>query len=117
MRKAIRRGDLFYADLNPVVGSEQGGMRNDQPTFSSRQEGGFRRGEIDHCTQLCWCSGLRKSPLLTSNRLRLFLLVAQRITNAPAYKIDACGENSALCKAGKRRPSRSKQNGHAFTSL
>lgn len=28
MRKAIRRGDLFYADLNPVVGSEQGGIRS-----------------------------------------------------------------------------------------
>ena len=27
MRKANRRGDLFYADLNPVVGSEQGGIR------------------------------------------------------------------------------------------
>ena len=27
MRMAIRRGDLFYADLNPVVGSEQGGIR------------------------------------------------------------------------------------------
>jgi len=27
MRQAIRRGDLFYADLNPVVGSEQGGIR------------------------------------------------------------------------------------------
>lgn len=27
MRKAIQRGDLFYADLNPVVGSEQGGIR------------------------------------------------------------------------------------------
>ena len=27
MRKASRRGDLFYADLNPVVGSEQGGIR------------------------------------------------------------------------------------------
>lgn len=27
MRKAIRRGDLFYADMNPVVGSEQGGIR------------------------------------------------------------------------------------------
>ena len=27
MRKAIRSGDLFYADLNPVVGSEQGGIR------------------------------------------------------------------------------------------
>lgn len=23
----IKRGDLFYADLSPVVGSEQGGMR------------------------------------------------------------------------------------------
>ena len=27
MRKAIRRGALVYADLNPVVGSEQGGIR------------------------------------------------------------------------------------------
>ena len=27
MRKAIRRGDLFYADLNPMFGSEQGGIR------------------------------------------------------------------------------------------
>ena len=26
-QKAIRRGALFYADLNPVVGSEQGGIR------------------------------------------------------------------------------------------
>ncbi len=25
--RAIRRGDVFYADLNPVVGSEQGGIR------------------------------------------------------------------------------------------
>lgn len=23
----LRRGDIFYADLNPVVGSEQGGIR------------------------------------------------------------------------------------------
>lgn len=23
----IKRGDIFYADLNPVVGSEQGGLR------------------------------------------------------------------------------------------
>ena len=23
----VRRGDVFYADLSPVVGSEQGGMR------------------------------------------------------------------------------------------
>ena len=24
---SIRRGDIFYADLSPVVGSEQGGIR------------------------------------------------------------------------------------------
>lgn len=23
----IKRGDIFYADLNPIVGSEQGGIR------------------------------------------------------------------------------------------
>lgn len=25
--KAVKRGDIFYAELNPVVGSEQGGIR------------------------------------------------------------------------------------------
>jgi mRNA interferase MazF len=27
MNQSILRGDLYYADLNPVVGSEQGGVR------------------------------------------------------------------------------------------
>ena len=27
MERTIKRGDIFYADLNPVVGSEQGGTR------------------------------------------------------------------------------------------
>lgn len=27
MDKPIRRGDVYYADLNPVMGSEQGGLR------------------------------------------------------------------------------------------
>ena len=27
MERTILRGDLYYADLNPVVGSEQGGIR------------------------------------------------------------------------------------------
>ena len=27
MEKTIKRGDIYYADLNPVVGSEQGGTR------------------------------------------------------------------------------------------
>ncbi|MBC8560712.1 type II toxin-antitoxin system PemK/MazF family toxin [Fumia xinanensis] len=27
MNQIIKRGDLYYADLNPVIGSEQGGYR------------------------------------------------------------------------------------------
>lgn len=27
MEKSIKRGDIFYAELNPVIGSEQGGTR------------------------------------------------------------------------------------------
>ena len=27
MERTIRRGDIYYAELNPVVGSEQGGTR------------------------------------------------------------------------------------------
>ena len=27
MDTSVRRGDIYYADLSPVVGSEQGGMR------------------------------------------------------------------------------------------
>ncbi|WP_267202144.1 type II toxin-antitoxin system PemK/MazF family toxin [Limosilactobacillus kribbianus] len=27
MKKQIQRGDVYYADLSPVVGSEQGGVR------------------------------------------------------------------------------------------
>lgn len=27
MERIIKRGDIFYAELNPVVGSEQGGIR------------------------------------------------------------------------------------------
>jgi mRNA interferase MazF len=27
LKMTIRRGDIFYADLSPVIGSEQGGLR------------------------------------------------------------------------------------------
>lgn len=27
MERTIKRGDIYYADLSPVVGSEQGGKR------------------------------------------------------------------------------------------
>lgn len=27
MKKIVKRGDIYYADLSPVVGCEQGGIR------------------------------------------------------------------------------------------
>lgn len=39
IEKCIHRGDLFYADLTPVVGSEQGGIR---PVLIIQNEAGNR---------------------------------------------------------------------------
>ena len=33
----IKRGDIFYADLDPVVGSEQGGVRPAHTNRSRKQ--------------------------------------------------------------------------------
>ena len=44
MEKIIKRGDIYYANLNPVIGSEQGGTRpvliisNDTGNKHSRSE-------------------------------------------------------------------------------
>ena len=27
MKRTVRRGDIYYVDLDPVIGSEQGGIR------------------------------------------------------------------------------------------
>ena len=37
----IRRGDIFYADLRPVVGSEQGGIR---PVLIIQNDTGNKNG-------------------------------------------------------------------------
>ena len=36
---SIKRGDIYYADLSPVIGSEQGGMR---PVLIIQNDGGNR---------------------------------------------------------------------------
>ena len=64
----VRRGDIYYADLSPVVGSEQGGVRpvlivqNDVGNrFSPPPEAGWPRTRLS-----CWS---RSAPL-TSGGLR-----------------------------------------------
>lgn len=43
MDKTIKRGDIYYADLNPVVGSEQGGTRPVQCIWSTAEVGATQR--------------------------------------------------------------------------
>ena len=65
----VKRGDIFYADLSPVVGSEQGGTRpvliiqNDtgnrhSPTVIAAaitsQTGKARLPTHRHCRRQCW---------------------------------------------------------------
>ena len=52
----IKRGDIFYADLDPVVGSEQGGVR---PVLVVQNNIGNR-----HSPTLCRCQQLRKTSFL-----------------------------------------------------
>lgn len=42
----IRRGDIFYADLRPVVGSEQGGVR---PVLIIQNEAGNKHSSTVIC--------------------------------------------------------------------
>ena len=42
----IRRGDIYYADLRPVVGSEQGGVR---PVLIIQNDMGNRHSPSDLC--------------------------------------------------------------------
>ena len=44
MELTIKRGDIYYAELNPVIGSEQGGTGN---------EGGSVRTTVG--VELPWC--------------------------------------------------------------
>ena len=60
MRKAIRRGDLFYADLNPVVGSEQGGIR---PVLIIQNDVGNRHSPTVICAAIT--SRMNKAKLPT----------------------------------------------------
>ena len=45
----IRRGDIFYADLRPVVGSEQGGVR---PVLIIQNEAGNKHSSTVICAAI-----------------------------------------------------------------
>lgn len=56
MSKSILRGDLFYADLNPVVGSEQGGIRPVLVIQNSAEDQPHRYYRCHHRQDCAGCS-------------------------------------------------------------
>ena len=59
-RVQVRRGDIFYADLRPVVGSEQGGIR---PVLSIQNDVGNRHSPTVICAAIT--SRMNKAKLPT----------------------------------------------------
>jgi len=59
IKQEISRGDIFYADLNPVVGCEQGGIR---PVLVLQNNIGNRHSPT---TIVCAITGRPKKPLPT----------------------------------------------------
>ena len=56
----IRRGDIFYADLRPVIGSEQGGIR---PVLIIQNDVGNKHSPTDICAAIT--SKMNKAKLPT----------------------------------------------------
>ena len=59
IKQGISRGDIFYADLSPVVGCEQGGIR---PVLILQNDIGNRHSPT---TIVCAITGKPKKPLPT----------------------------------------------------
>ena len=60
MINGVKRGDIYYADLSPVVGSEQGGMR---PVLIVQNDGGNKHSPTDIATAIT--SQINKATLPT----------------------------------------------------
>lgn len=61
----IKRGDIYYADLRPVVGSEQGGVR---PVLIIQNDAGNRHSPTVICAAIT--SKMNKAKLPTHVELR-----------------------------------------------
>ena len=48
MERIIKRGDIYYAELNPVIGSEQGGTR--PVLIISNDIGNKHSPTVNHCS-------------------------------------------------------------------
>ena len=64
MDNSVKRGDIFYADLSPVVGSEQGGVR---PVLIVQNDTGNRHSPTVIAAASC---GLPKDSVILLEQIR-----------------------------------------------
>ncbi len=91
-KRRIRRGDIYFADLNPVVGSEQGGLR---PCLVIQNEAGNRHSPTVIVAALtCRTS---KAPLPThvfvsegSGLCRQSVVLTEQIRTIDRFRLREC---------------------------
>ena len=69
MDNSVKRGDIFYADLSPVVGSEQGGVR---PVLIVQNDTGNRHSPTVIAAAITSQTGKAKLPTHISLAARQF---------------------------------------------
>ena len=63
----VKRGEIYYADLSPVVGSEQGGVR---PVLIVQNDTGNRHSPTTHIGLSAQSSGLPKDSIVLLEQIR-----------------------------------------------
>ena len=75
----IKRGDIFYADLRPVVGSEQGGVR---PVLIIQNDVGNRHSPTVICAAITSKMNKAKLPTLKDKVCHLDQTMLDRVNHA-----------------------------------
>ena len=91
----IRRGDIYYADLRPVVGSEQGGVR---PVLIIQNDVGNRHSPTVICAAIT--SRMNKAKLPTHielNAARYHMVKDSVILLEPLRTIDKTRLKDRIC--------------------
>ena len=96
----IRRGDIFYADLRPVVGSEQGGVR---PVLIIQNDVGNRHSPTVICAAITSQMNKAKLPTHVELDCTKYALVEQlRTIDKTRLKDKVCHlDNQILIKIDK----------------
>ena len=72
----VRRGDIFYADLSPVVGSEQGGIR---PVLIIQNDVGNRHSPTVICAAITSRMNKAKLPTHVESDARRYQIVKNSV--------------------------------------